>query len=97
MQKTEGYFNDIAWGNYVKECSWLVHEDGVESSAEAVKAGVHVRPVMDIGLGDTMRWAVDVILGELENKVRVPNPTHVQYASGYGNKEVKYGDDDEED
>ena len=93
MWKTDGYFNEIAWGNYLKESAWLVEADGVESSSEAVNHGVHVRPVMDLGLEDTVRWAVDVILGELGNKVCVPNPT-AQCESAFWNEEGDYEDEE---
>jgi hypothetical protein len=93
MWKTDGYFNEVAWGHYLEESAWLVEADGVESSSEAVKHGVHVRPVMDLGLEDTVRWAIDVILGELGNKVCVPNST-AQCESAHWNEEGDYEDDE---
>ena len=102
MWKTDGYFDDIAWGNHIKEHKWLM-EDGnlegsMESSAEAVRAGVHIRPKLDADLEDTVRWVVDVILGELGRKVCLPK-SHVQvrYDTEYENKEVKYEDADGDD
>jgi hypothetical protein len=69
MWKTEGYFDDVCWANYIRECGWLVERNGVETSRAGVAAGVHVRPQIDMGVEDTVRWAVDIVLGVLGNKV----------------------------
>jgi hypothetical protein len=109
MWKSEGYFDNITWGNYVKEHDWLfkgglvdhagddehagaaehvggmdligaadqggiaMEDDGKKcvGSSEAEKHGVHIRPGLDAGVEETVSWAVQVILQELENKDRI--------------------------
>jgi uridine kinase len=69
MWKTEGYFKGVAWPNYLKEHDWLMGGDGDVRSKEGKKMGVDVRPGADWGPEETMRWAVERILGHLERTV----------------------------
>jgi hypothetical protein len=68
--KTEGYFDGVAWRNYEKLHAWLLSNDtdrpgDEELRGEHSKNGdVHVRGI-DAGVEDTLRWAVNVILGEI--------------------------------
>ncbi|PMD46787.1 hypothetical protein L207DRAFT_577632 [Hyaloscypha variabilis F] len=63
MWKTEGYWEQVAWRNYVKEHEWLVGKDG-EGEMGGVREGVYVR-AQDLGVEDTVRWAVGSVLEEL--------------------------------
>jgi hypothetical protein len=61
MWKTEGYFDEKVWSNYVKAHDWLIDEDGKAKGVD----GFQVRPIVDAGIGFTVRWAVDSILAKL--------------------------------
>ena len=117
LWKSDGYFNDVAWGNYVKEQGWLFQDKKVEGSGVPVfesgagdqdrypdyddsqispdrlgfsgggqisqgaagdrdiipsqaarEHGVHIHPVVDSSVEDTVEWAVQIILQELKDR-----------------------------
>ncbi|KAE9370979.1 hypothetical protein N431DRAFT_468983 [Stipitochalara longipes BDJ] len=72
MWKTEGYFDQIAWKNHVDAHAWLIGEDGGEETGElgTVKEGIHVR-AQDLGVEDTVRWAVGAVLEEMTKNLRI--------------------------
>lgn len=58
----EGYLEDRAWANYVKENSWLYEEKNVEGKVnEEVcrNEGILVQPGMDVGVQETLEWALE--------------------------------------
>jgi hypothetical protein len=73
MWKTKGYFEDVAWMHHVCEHGWIVDFDGVPRKEEGVRKvwkekGVDVREEVDLGLEETVEWAVGVILDKLEQR-----------------------------
>jgi uridine kinase len=58
MWKCEGYFEEVAWGNYGRGCGWVLKGEGKDS-------GICVRPGEVLGIEETVRWGVGVLLGEL--------------------------------
>ena len=88
MWKTDGYFEDVAWANYVRESRWLF-EDGEEcvASALAEAHGVRIRPTVDAGVEETVRWAVDTILKELRYMMYIEENLR---AMGYVDDERNY-------
>ncbi len=67
MWKTEGYWEQVAWRNYVKGHEWLV--GGETGELGGVKDGVYVR-ALDLGVEDTVRWAVGAVLEEMRKSSR---------------------------
>jgi hypothetical protein len=62
LWKTEGYFDKIVWEQFEKEHAWLIKEDG------AKKLGIRVREKMEADIEETVEWAVDAILAEMERE-----------------------------
>ena len=62
MWKTEGYFDQIVWGHFEEEHAWLFTDGG------ARKQGIHVQKGMDANIEETVEWAVDSILAEMERE-----------------------------
>lgn len=73
MWKTQGYFEDVAWMHHVCEHRWIVNFDGVPRKEERVRKvwkekGVDVREEVDLGLEETVEWAVGVVLDRLKQR-----------------------------
>jgi uridine kinase len=62
MWKTEGYFDQIVWGHFEEEHAWICTDDG------AKKQGIHIQKEMDANIEETVEWAVDAILAEMERE-----------------------------
>ncbi|KAL3419905.1 Nicotinamide riboside kinase [Phlyctema vagabunda] len=83
MWKTEGYFEDVAWANYVKESKWILDgdhpgafkdtEEGRGKASDIGFEGSHilVSPLVDVDMGAMMEWAIRVILEELNDLMGV--------------------------
>jgi hypothetical protein len=124
MWKTDGYFEDVVWGNFVQEHEWIFDDGTVEGHAvegealeradmgsvvegdrvikevrpsiRASQSGVHVRPTVDAGVDETVRWAVNVILEELSKKVsRGRPPSEFRDLDRHGYEGRNYEDDEE--
>jgi hypothetical protein len=85
MWMSEGYFKDVVWKGYTDEFGWLLEKlDGkgrVKGFQEGERGtarvhGVWVRNGDDVGVEETVRWAVEVLLGE----VREPMDSFVRKA-----------------
>ncbi|MCJ1289616.1 ribosylnicotinamide kinase [Xylographa carneopallida] len=67
--RTEEYFEECVWGNYVKNSAgWFVGGD-VEGEPDAERCrreGLAMRPSLDMGVEETFEWAVGVICEALE-------------------------------
>jgi hypothetical protein len=74
MWKTEQYFNNVAWANYVNESAFMFENNNVEkvpfSFNMQQKGGVFMTPTIDASVEETVKWAVNVILCEIGQKVR---------------------------
>jgi hypothetical protein len=92
--KTEKYFESTAWPNYIRENGFLFDDGVVERIPFGVtlrqgltpgKADVFMMPVMDATVMETVEWAVEIILNELENIIRIRRyPTIPEEASMSG-------------
>ena len=73
--RTRSYFEDPVWRNYVREYAPLFEEGDVEGEPERrICDGLRVRvqPRLDLGVGDTLRWGVGVVVrdgGEVDERV----------------------------
>ncbi|MCJ1432721.1 ribosylnicotinamide kinase [Xylographa pallens] len=67
--RTEAYFEECVWGNYVKNSAgWFVGGD-VEGQPDAERCrreGLAMRPRLEMGVEETFEWAVGVICRALE-------------------------------
>ena len=72
--RTRAYFENMVWRNYMREYAPLFEERDVEGFPERrVCEGLRVRmqPGLDGGVGETLRWAVRVVLrdrGEVDER-----------------------------
>jgi uridine kinase len=85
MWMSEGYFEDVAWAGYLEEFGWLLKRL-VHGRIPGCRArdretwrvdGVWVRDGDDVGVEETLRWAVGLLLEE----VRQPSKRFVTKAS----------------
>lgn len=77
MWKTRGYFEQIAWPNYLRDHAFLIDENGDVRSKTVTD--VQFRDQIDAGIEDTIRWAVQMILaklGRIEDAARAAHVTH---------------------
>lgn len=73
MWKSEGYFEEIAWMHYEQEHEWLRTKekdlpkggDGECAFEPGTFKGVYMRPKIDAGVEETIRWAVEAVLHKL--------------------------------
>ncbi|KUJ14461.1 uncharacterized protein LY89DRAFT_686933 [Mollisia scopiformis] len=69
MWKTGGYFESVAWKNFQRTHGWMARGDVVEDEkcgfVEEECMGVCVRPKLDAGIEETLRWAVEAVLCRL--------------------------------
>jgi uridine kinase len=62
MWKTEGYFDQIVWGHFEEEHAWMFTNDGTK------KQGIHFQKEKDASIEETVEWAVDAILAQMERE-----------------------------
>jgi len=70
--RTEGYFEQCVWANYVKENAWMFVDGNVEGAVVddlLGKEAIVVTPHLDMSVEDTFRWAVKV----LGDAIQVPS------------------------
>ncbi|MCJ1317024.1 ribosylnicotinamide kinase [Xylographa vitiligo] len=70
--RTEEYFEECVWGNYVRNSAgWFVGGDveGEPDEELCRREGVAMRPSLDMSVEETFEWAVGVICEALEAKV----------------------------
>ncbi|MCJ1398069.1 ribosylnicotinamide kinase [Xylographa trunciseda] len=71
--RTEEYFEECVWENYVKNSkSWFVGGDveGEPDRELCRREGLAMQPTLDMSVGETFEWAVGVIVEALEPKAR---------------------------
>ncbi|EPE24239.1 P-loop containing nucleoside triphosphate hydrolase [Glarea lozoyensis ATCC 20868] len=65
MWKSEGYFEQVLWPEYMTEFGWLLDQLGDEKVKNGGQVdGVWVRDGDDLGVEETVRWVVDLLLKE---------------------------------
>lgn len=70
--RTLEYFENVVWPNYARVCGYLFRHGDVEGSVRkrmCRELEIDVRPGLHGSMEDSLRWAVDVIVGRL----KVPN------------------------
>ena len=68
--RTEAYFEECVWGNYVKESGWMFQDGDVEGPPiEGVEEaeGIRMQPGLDMGVEETFEWAVEEVCAGLEH------------------------------
>lgn len=74
-QDPPGYVDRVVWPNYAAAHAWMFEggdaEGGVLDQGALVKEGIkaQVGKGTDVEFGETLRWAVETIMGELERLV----------------------------
>lgn len=72
--KTEEYFEKAVWRNYVKQHADLFEGGNVEGSSidreACCERGIAVQEGMNVEVGQTVSWAVDVVIGLVEDRIR---------------------------
>lgn len=69
--RKQQHFDKIAWPSYVKECGFLFKQGTVEGPFKrrvCHELQIDMQPELDEPIEQTIGWAVDVILKELESK-----------------------------
>jgi len=74
MWKTEGYFEDVVWGGYLRDFEWMRGAETVDNEKENVLGtdgtaehkGICVRPIQHQDIEATVSWGVDTILSSFE-------------------------------
>lgn len=67
---TRDHFDRVMWRNYIEETKHLFHRGDVAGVAHVRvcnELGIRVQPKVDSALKETMRWAVDMVVNDLEN------------------------------
>lgn len=67
--KTEDYFEKMVWRNYVEQYADLYEDGDVEGSVDEKmcdERGVAVQGAMNVEVGQTLDWAVNVVIGLLK-------------------------------
>ncbi len=67
--RSEGYFDEIVWTNYVREYNWLLEgkKTGSRANGEGgVVKGVNIPSGLDVELEKSVKWAIEVILEETD-------------------------------
>lgn len=74
-QDPPGYVDRVVWPNYAAAHAWMFEggdaEGGVLDQGALVKEGIkaQVGKGTDVEFGETLEWAVETIMGELERLV----------------------------
>lgn len=74
-QDPPGYVDRVVWPNYAAAHAWMFEggdaEEGVLDQGALVKEGIkaQVGKGTDVEFGETLGWAVETIMGELERLV----------------------------
>lgn len=67
---TSDHFDRIMWRNYIEENRHLFHRGDVAGVAHirvCDELGIRVQPKIDGTLNETMRWAVDMVVNDIDN------------------------------
>ena len=67
--KTEDYFENMVWRNYVEQHADLFEDGNVEGSIDrkvCSERGIALQEAMNVEAGQTLSWAVDIVTGFLK-------------------------------
>ena len=67
--KTEDYFEKMVWRNYVEQHADLFEDGNVEGSIHrkvCSERGIALQEAMNVEVGQTLSWAVDIVIGLLK-------------------------------
>ena len=67
--KTEDYFENMVWRNYVEQHADLFDDGNAEGSIDrkvCSERGIALQEAMNVEVGQTLSWAVDIVIGLLE-------------------------------
>ena len=67
--KTEDYFEKMVWRNYVEQHADLFEDGNVEGSIDrkaCSERGIALQETMNVEVGQTLSWAVDIVISLLK-------------------------------
>ena len=73
--KTEDYFETMVWRNYVEQHADLFEDGNVEGSIDrkvCSERGIALQEAMNAEMGQTLSWAVDIMIGLLKGHQEPP-------------------------
>ncbi|KAI9696303.1 MAG: ribosylnicotinamide kinase [Bogoriella megaspora] len=79
--KTEDYFEQMVWRNYVEQHADLFEDGDVENkvnTAVSDERGIAVQEEIDVEPRETLRWAVDVVISSLRSRLGLRSQSETQ-------------------